>query len=175
MWTLSRSGEQTTRRPNCLAGQPGFEPQHAICSEYARRAWRVSLPSCEQKKPVDLHQRSEGIETFEIGHPRLPSPPADRVSWPYAESCKEAVPVFGCHPHHERVIFVEERLADRVTLIVVPSAGEDEEFSFKVSQPGRPFGQQRLTRFKLCRGDRRFQLRRSLPPLDGDIDISRLV
>jgi hypothetical protein len=29
---------------------------------------------------------------------------------------------------HERVIFVEERLADRVTLIV-PSAGEDEEFS----------------------------------------------
>jgi hypothetical protein len=44
-------------------------------------------------------------------------------------------------------------LADRIALVVVPAAGEDEEFGFEIGQPRRPFGQQDLGRLELCGAD----------------------
>ena len=45
-------------------------------------------------------------------------------------------------------------MTDRVALVVMSAAWEDEEFGFEVSEPRRSFGQQGLACLKLCRGDR---------------------
>ena len=38
------------------------------------------------------------------------------------------------------MVFVEERLADRIALVVMPAAGKGEEFGFEVGQPGARSG-----------------------------------
>jgi hypothetical protein len=70
-----------------------------------------------------------------------------------SEFREKGIPFFGCKPRHVRGVFVEESLADRIALVVVPAAGKDKQLGFKVSQPRCPFGQQDLTGLKFCRGD----------------------
>jgi hypothetical protein len=108
------------------------------------KRWRLESMSTVGS---DLIQRS-------LQQGRADGSEQDRSSHRRSEFCEDALPVFGCKPSHERDVLVEERLADRIALVVVPAAGENEEFGFEVGQPRRPFWQQGLARFKHCRGDR---------------------
>src|SRR5271166_5494145 len=66
----------------------------------------------------------------------------------------DGVPFFGREPFHERNVFVEERLADRIALVVMPAAWEGEQFGLKISEPWSALGQQSLPRLELGGGDR---------------------
>src|SRR5262249_54827201 len=92
----------------------------AKAAEYSRGAsgfWTQTSHECSRRSgKVDGRGRASGGvsiarrlrgETLGSG---LPTPPAEVGSWSRnARLCVDALPVFGCKPHHERVIFVEER------------------------------------------------------------------
>ena len=56
--------------------------------------------------------------------------------------------------HWESDILFDERLTDGIALIVIPTAGEGEEFGLEVRQPKGPFGQKSLASFELRRRNR---------------------
>jgi hypothetical protein len=56
--------------------------------------------------------------------------------------------------HGHVSIPVEERLTDRIALIIVTGARKGEEFGLKIRQPIGPFRQKNLARLEFRRGDR---------------------